>query len=304
MFIRCVAYVNYPVHLNLFSTHCYGGSLLDKLAFWRSPPLNCFYLLKPWHNCIAVHMDLVEINEWINESMKAMILNCKTHLYDSTFVRVYKVMRRNLQPTKPETPGQTPFLNDKCTGFFYVHYTTHGTYSFTSHPKDEAIMVKCLAQEHKRRDRPGQDSNPHSGWVGCTRPLGHDTPVHWSRGTVEPTVHAIMMETDRNEPILAEILADSGSESDDNIGSSIRHFVTLDTHLPVYNLWHLLLLRYLVLWHGGGRCLRMLWQHSLHLDRIKIKNILHQLCTNNLTRAAFEAVTSRLMFRCSTNCTI
>ena len=33
----------------------------------------------------------------------------------------------------------------------YVHYTTHGTYSFTSHPKDEAIMVKCLAQGHKRR---------------------------------------------------------------------------------------------------------------------------------------------------------
>ena len=31
-----------------------------------------------------------------------------------------------------------------------------------SHPKDEAIMVKCLAQGHKRRDRPGRDSNPHS----------------------------------------------------------------------------------------------------------------------------------------------
>ena len=29
-----------------------------------------------------------------------------------------------------------------------------------------------------------------------------------------------MMETDRNELILAEILADSGSESDDNTGSS------------------------------------------------------------------------------------
>ena len=30
----------------------------------------------------------------------------------------YKVMRRNLQPTKPETPGQTPSLNEECTGFF------------------------------------------------------------------------------------------------------------------------------------------------------------------------------------------
>ena len=28
--------------------------------------------------------------------------------------------------------------------------------------KDEAIMVECLAQGHKRRDRPGRDSNPHS----------------------------------------------------------------------------------------------------------------------------------------------
>ena len=45
------------------------------------------------------------------------------------------MIRRNLRPTKPETPGQTPSLKDKCTGLFYVHYTTHGTYSFTSHPK-------------------------------------------------------------------------------------------------------------------------------------------------------------------------
>ena len=41
-------------------------------------------------------------------------------------------------------------------------HNTHGTYGFTSHPKDEAIMVKCLAQGHKRLDRPGRDSNPHS----------------------------------------------------------------------------------------------------------------------------------------------
>ena len=55
--------------------------------------------------------------------------------------------------------GASPF-SFTCPGFFYVHYTTHGTYSFTSHPKDEAIMVKCLAQGHKRRDRLGWDSNP------------------------------------------------------------------------------------------------------------------------------------------------
>ena len=57
--------------------------------------------------------------------------------------------------------GASPLLfYDKCPGFFYVHHTTHGTYSFTSHPKDEAIMVKYLAQGHKHRDRPGRDSNP------------------------------------------------------------------------------------------------------------------------------------------------
>ena len=59
--------------------------------------------------------------------------------------------------------GKPLLFHDKCPGLFYVHHTTPGTYSFTSHPKDEAIMVKCLAQGHKRRDRPGRDSNPHSG---------------------------------------------------------------------------------------------------------------------------------------------
>ena len=31
-----------------------------------------------------------------------------------------------------------------------------------SYPKDEAIMVKYLAQGHKRRDRASQDLNAHS----------------------------------------------------------------------------------------------------------------------------------------------
>ena len=55
--------------------------------------------------------------------------------------------------------GKPLLFHDKYPGFFYVHYTTHVTYSFTSHPKDEAIMVKCLAQG---RNQTGQDSNPHS----------------------------------------------------------------------------------------------------------------------------------------------
>ena len=59
-------------------------------------------------------------------------------------VMVYKVLWRNMLPIRPGTPGRTPSLFDKCTGFFYMRYTTHGTNGFTSHPKDEA-MVKCLA---------------------------------------------------------------------------------------------------------------------------------------------------------------
>ena len=46
-----------------------------------------------------------------------------------------------------KTLGWTPSIHDKCTGFFYVHYTTQG-----SHLKDEPITVKC----------PDQDSSPHS----------------------------------------------------------------------------------------------------------------------------------------------
>ena len=50
-------------------------------------------------------------------------------------------------------------LTNRANGIGVLVYTTHGTYSFTSHPKDEAIMVKCLAQGHKCHDR---HSNPHS----------------------------------------------------------------------------------------------------------------------------------------------
>ena len=53
------------------------------------------------------------------------------------------------QGANPETPGQSPSLS-------------------------QAIMVKCLAQGHKRRDRPGRGSNPHSD---NTKTWVHDTPL-------------------------------------------------------------------------------------------------------------------------------
>ena len=37
--------------------------------------------------------------------------------------------------------GKPLLFYDKCPEFFYVHYTTQGIYSFTSHPKDEAIVL-------------------------------------------------------------------------------------------------------------------------------------------------------------------
>ena len=58
-------------------------------------------------------------------------------------IRVYKVLRCIQQP-QPGTPGCTPSLYDKCTGFFHMRYTTQGTNGLPSHPKDEA-MAKCRA---------------------------------------------------------------------------------------------------------------------------------------------------------------
>ena len=58
---------------------------------------------------------------------------------------VYKVLCPNMLPIKPEHRGKPPSLYDKCTWLFYVHYTTHRTYGFSSHPKDAAMMVvSCL----------------------------------------------------------------------------------------------------------------------------------------------------------------
>ena len=59
-------------------------------------------------------------------------------------VIVYKVLWCNLLPIKPGTPGRTPSLSDKCTGFFFVCYTTHGTNGLMSNPKDEASWLSVL----------------------------------------------------------------------------------------------------------------------------------------------------------------
>ena len=70
--------------------------------------------------------------------------------------------------------GKPLLFHDKCPGFFYVHYTTHGTYSFTSHPKDEAIMVECLAQGHKA-PRPVRLGFEPTFWQHQNL-----SPMHWT----------------------------------------------------------------------------------------------------------------------------
>ena len=54
--------------------------------------------------------------------------------------------------------GANPFsFSISALGYFTCVYTTHGTNGFTSHPKDEA-MVMCL----KDTSVTAGDSNPHS----------------------------------------------------------------------------------------------------------------------------------------------
>ena len=61
-----------------------------------------------------------------------------------------KVLWSNMPQSNQEHLGE-PLFFKKCTGFFFVRYTTHRTNGFTCHPKDEA-MVKCLAQGHRCYD--------------------------------------------------------------------------------------------------------------------------------------------------------
>ena len=56
--------------------------------------------------------------------------------------------------------GKPLLFHDKCSVFFYVHYFNN--LRPTAYLKDEAILVKCLAQGHKHRDQPCRDLNPHS----------------------------------------------------------------------------------------------------------------------------------------------
>ena len=86
---------------------------------------------------------------------------------------VYKVLWRNKLPIKPGTPGRTPFLFQKCTGLFYMRYTTHRTSEFTSHPKAKQ-WLSVFTQSINRRDskRPSRRS-PVSTSYSLTPHVAH-----------------------------------------------------------------------------------------------------------------------------------
>ena len=125
---------------------------------------------------------------WFKESKHSCRSSFDT-IYLLIYLFLYFLFCFSKVPMKPVNKGacyanqkHRGKTHEKCSGFFYVHYfnnLVHGTYGLTSHPKEEAIMDKCLAWGHKRHDQPGRDSNPHPDatrtWVRCTRPLGHDT---------------------------------------------------------------------------------------------------------------------------------
>ena len=85
-------------------------------------------LLGYTNTCIKPHID-INLHRFTNNNNNNNDKICSAHI--STLL--------GAQGANPETPGQAPSLSRPV--FFYVHYTTHGTYSFTSHPKDEAIVL-------------------------------------------------------------------------------------------------------------------------------------------------------------------
>ena len=61
----------------------------------------------------------------------------------------------------PETPGGPLLFTISVLGSFMCITQTHSTNGFTSHPKEDERMAKCLASGHKCHD---QDLNPHPAY--------------------------------------------------------------------------------------------------------------------------------------------
>ncbi len=72
---------------------------------------------------------LTDNDKLVNATWPKML----TILYNT--VRNYEVLR-HIQQQLPQTPGKPLLLAISVTGFFYMHFTTHGTNGFTLHLKD------------------------------------------------------------------------------------------------------------------------------------------------------------------------
>ena len=73
-------------------------------------------------------------------SLNQYRLTNKGTLYRRLVARTYPpcwVLKARIQKHR----GKPLLFHDKCPGFFYVHYTTHGTSSFTSHPMDPPLSL-------------------------------------------------------------------------------------------------------------------------------------------------------------------
>ena len=56
-------------------------------------------------------------------------------------VMVYKMLWGNLLPTNHEHRDEPPYLVDKRTVLFYVHYIIRGTNGFRTLPRDESSWL-------------------------------------------------------------------------------------------------------------------------------------------------------------------
>ena len=108
----------FDMYLVLFWVDCHHASIMSWYLYLLFAVIELVRVFDPWIVYVCV------------------IYSC-THLTAQAPITGWILKHR----------GKPLLFHDKCPGFFYVHYTTHGTYSFTSHPKDEAIMVKCLFNE-------------------------------------------------------------------------------------------------------------------------------------------------------------
>ena len=83
--------------------------------------------------------------EFFLQVLRTYILKYETYSFIAPCKALQGAVAQYAADQIRNTGANPPLFFDKCTGLFNVHYTTHRTNGFTSHLKEAAIMVKCLA---------------------------------------------------------------------------------------------------------------------------------------------------------------